>query len=81
MLEELVLLGKGRFKLTFTLDFPPEGWQHKKGFITQDMIKECFAPPGDDSIVLMCGPPPMIEFACKKNLDALGYPKTAMVAF
>jgi cytochrome-b5 reductase len=80
MLEELSLRSKGRFKLTYTLDFPPEGWKHKQGFITQDMIKEVFAKPSAD-LVLMCGPPPMVEFACKKNLEALGYPKTAMVAF
>lgn len=50
-------------------------------FITADMIKEVLPPPGDDTLVLMCGPPPMIEFACKKNLEALGYPKTSMVNF
>jgi len=81
MLDDLAARYPDRFKLTYTLDFPPAGWQGKKGFITTDMIKETFAPPSADTIVLMCGPPPMIEFACKKNLDALGYAKTAMVNF
>lgn len=81
LLDDAVRRSNGRFKLTYTLDFPPEKWTQKTGFITQDMIKECLPAPGADTIVLMCGPPPMIEFACKKNLDAMGYPKTSMVAF
>eukprot|EP00416_Gambierdiscus_australes_P040480 CAMPEP_0171093170 /NCGR_PEP_ID=MMETSP0766_2-20121228/38919_1 /TAXON_ID=439317 /ORGANISM="Gambierdiscus australes, Strain CAWD 149" /LENGTH=314 /DNA_ID=CAMNT_0011551567 /DNA_START=27 /DNA_END=971 /DNA_ORIENTATION=- len=81
MLDELSRSSGGRFTVTYTLDFPPSGWQHKVGFITQEMIKECLPGPSDDTLILMCGPPPMIEFACKKNLEALGYAKNSMVAF
>eukprot|EP00913_Durusdinium_trenchii_P012962 g12171.t1 len=81
MLDDLAKSSGGRFKLYYTLDFPPADWQHKTGFITADMIKECLPPPSQDSLVLMCGPPPMIEFACKKNLEALGFSKQQMVAF
>jgi cytochrome-b5 reductase len=81
MLEAEAQRSNGRFKLHYTLDFPPANWTHKQGFITADMLKECFPSPETEPIILMCGPPPMIEFACKKNLDALGYPKNRMVAF
>mmetsp|Transcript_49622 Transcript_49622/g.105616 ORF Transcript_49622/g.105616 Transcript_49622/m.105616 type:complete len:319 (-) Transcript_49622:83-1039(-) len=81
LLEDLAARFPDRFKLTYTLDIPPSNWAHKKGFITAEMIKECLPPPGPDNLVLMCGPPPMIEFACKKNLEALGFPKSAMVTF
>jgi cytochrome-b5 reductase len=81
MLDELARGSNGRFKLTYTLDFPPEGWAHKRGFITTGMIGECLPPPSPDTLVLMCGPPPMIEFACKKNLELLGYEKRSMVDF
>jgi len=81
MLDDLAKSSGGRFTVTYTLDFPPAGWKHKVGFITQDMIKECLPAPADDTLILMCGPPPMIEFACKKNLEALGFPKTSMVPF
>mmetsp|Transcript_45462 Transcript_45462/g.144932 ORF Transcript_45462/g.144932 Transcript_45462/m.144932 type:complete len:317 (-) Transcript_45462:37-987(-) len=81
MLDDLEVRSNGRFKVHYTLDFPPENWTHKKGFVTQDMIKECLPAPGADTLVLMCGPPPMIEFACKKNLEALGYAKNSMVPF
>lgn len=81
LLDDAEQRAKGRFKVTYTLDFPPASWQHKTGFITQDMIKEVFVPPSENPIVLMCGPPPMVEFACKKNLEAIGYNKKSMIPF
>jgi len=81
MLDELAQQSDGRFEVNYTLDFPPEAWTGKTGFISQDMIKECLPGPGVDTLILMCGPPPMIQFACKQNLEALGYDKSAMLAF
>ena len=45
------------------------------------MIQENLPGPGADSVVLMCGPPPMVKFACRENLEKLGYPKADMLAF
>lgn len=81
MLDELAKKSQGRFRVIYTLDFPPVGWSHRQGFITTDMIKECLPGPSPETLVLMCGPPPMIQFACKKNLEALQYPKISLVAF
>lgn len=81
MLDDLARNSKGRFKLFYTLDFPPPNWKGKTGFITAEMIKECLPPPSAETLMLMCGPPPMVEFACKKNLETLGFPKTSMVSF
>lgn len=81
MLDILARDSKGRFKMYYTLDFPPAAWKGKTGFIDTQMIKECMPPPGKDTLVLMCGPPPMIEFACKKNLETLGYDKRSYVNF
>ena len=38
------------------------------------MIEERLFPPAEDHIVLMCGPPPMLQLACDPALDQLGYP-------
>jgi cytochrome-b5 reductase len=62
-----------RFKLWYTLDRPPKDWKYSTGFINEDMIKGNLFPPSEDSIVLMCGPPPMINFACIPALDKLDY--------
>eukprot|EP00927_Polykrikos_kofoidii_P082171 TRINITY_DN80_c1_g1_i1.p1 TRINITY_DN80_c1_g1~~TRINITY_DN80_c1_g1_i1.p1 ORF type:complete len:345 (-),score=65.62 TRINITY_DN80_c1_g1_i1:58-1008(-) len=79
-LDEAASRSKGRLKVTYTLDFPPKGWKGKEGFITESMIRECLPKPSAKPLILMCGPPPMVEFACKKNLDALGYTKLQYVA-
>jgi len=81
IIEQMQSTSNGRFQVHYTLDFPPENWTQKRGFITADMIQECLPLPDLKPIILMCGPPPMIEFACKKNLDVLGYPKERYAAF
>lgn len=72
-LEELQARHPNRFKLWLTLDQPPEGWAYGKGFVTADMIREHLPAPGTDVLLLLCGPPPMVQLACHPNLDKLGY--------
>lgn len=81
LLEERAQAHPDRFKIWYTLDRPGETWKYSKGFITDEMIKSVLPPPNEDTVILMCGPPPMIKFACKANLDKLGYTKTAQVEF
>jgi len=74
---------KGRIKVHYTLDFPPKDWSKSNsvGFITAEMIQEHLPPPGPKTLILMCGPPAMVEFACKANLYKLEYPKASMASF
>lgn len=72
-LEEIAKNDPTQFKLWYTLDSPPDNWKYSTGFINSDMIAEHLFPPSDDTLVLMCGPPPMIKFACQPSLDKLGY--------
>lgn len=81
MLEDAEERSKGRFNIIYTLNFPPDGWKQKTGFITTGMIQECFPPPKLEPLFLLCGPPPMVEIACKPNLEALGYSKQAIISF
>ena len=48
-------------------------WKYSEGFINADMMEAHLPPPSDDTLILMCGPPPMIQFACTPNLDKLQY--------
>jgi len=57
------------------------GWKYSSGFITDDMIQDHLPSPGPDTQILMCGPPPMIKFACVPNLQKLGYEEDMYVAF
>ncbi|KAB5536983.1 hypothetical protein PHYPO_G00113540 [Pangasianodon hypophthalmus] len=72
-LEEIQARHPDKFKLWFTVDQAPADWEYSLGFIDADMIQEHLPDPSDDCMILMCGPPPMIQFACNPNLDKLGY--------
>ncbi|KAL4659315.1 NADH-cytochrome b5 reductase 3-like [Arapaima gigas] len=80
-LEEIEATHSSRFKLWFTLDKAPEGWPYSQGFINEDMIRNHLPPPGEDTLILMCGPPPMIQFACNPNLDKVGYDNSRRFTF
>ena len=73
LLEEQVRKHPSRFRIWYTVDRPSPGWKYSTGFINEEMIKQSMPPPSPDTLILMCGPPPMIKFACKANLDKLGY--------
>jgi len=57
----------------YTLDIPPEGWKFSSGFIDEPMVRDHLPPPGDKTYIFCCGPPPMINFACKPNLEKVGH--------
>lgn len=72
-LNEIAKAYPNKLKLWYTLDTSNEKWPYSTGYISADMIEKHMFPPSSDTIVLMCGPPPMINFACTPNLDKLGY--------
>ncbi|GJQ74887.1 hypothetical protein Trydic_g21723 [Trypoxylus dichotomus] len=80
-LEECAENHPDQFKLWYTLDTPPEGWKYSSGFVNDEMLQKHLFPPSSDTIVLMCGPPPMINYACIPNLDKLGYSKDLYFAY
>ncbi|KAF7658055.1 hypothetical protein LDENG_00018160 [Lucifuga dentata] len=80
-LEEILVNNPDRFKLWFTLDRAPENWEYSQGFISEDMVRDHLPPPSDDTLILMCGPPPMIQFACNPNLDKVGHSSSRRFTF
>jgi len=71
-LEKCATEHKDIFKLYHTLNQPPAGWTQGSGFVTPDMISKHLPGPADDTLILMCGPPPMVE-ALKKHMAVLNY--------
>jgi NAD(P)H-flavin reductase len=43
------------------------------GFIDKKMVQEHLPAAGAGTHLLVCGPPPMIKFACKPAFEALGH--------
>lgn len=80
-LEEIQKMHPEQFKIWYTVDRPKEDWKYSSGFINEEMIKEHLFAPSQDSIVLMCGPPPMVNFACIPNLEKIGYTPEQRFAF
>ena len=84
--EELEALAKSfpdRFKLQYTLDRPPDNWKGRTGFVDKDMIEKHVLRDGktEGAQILMCGPPPMIKFACIPGLEALGLDEKSWFTF
>ncbi len=82
-LEELQRKHPEQFKLWYTVDRPGEdsNWKYSTGFVSEDMIRDRLFAPSDDHLVLMCGPPPMINFACVPNLEKLGHKEETRFAY
>mmetsp|Transcript_55608 Transcript_55608/g.130280 ORF Transcript_55608/g.130280 Transcript_55608/m.130280 type:complete len:874 (-) Transcript_55608:259-2880(-) len=75
-----------RVKVWYTVDRVKDGeaWEYSKGFINDEMLKAHLPPPpadGEDSFIGMCGPPPMINFACIPNLTKLGFLEQDYISF
>lgn len=84
--EELETFSKThptRFNLHYTLDRPPTTWGYSKGFINKEMVENhvLSGKSGADVQVLMCGPPPMLKFACLPALEELSIAEKQRFAF
>ncbi|KAJ8002786.1 hypothetical protein DPEC_G00162570 [Dallia pectoralis] len=72
-LEEVLKSHPDQLNLWYTLDKPTQDWKYSSGFVNADMLKEHLPPASSDVLVVMCGPPPMIQHACQPNLSKLGF--------
>ncbi len=85
-LEALAIEYPDRFKLHYTLDRPPTtNWKYSTGFVNKEMIQSHVLKDGnaDDGMtqILMCGPPPMLKYACIPALDELGLGESKRFSF
>jgi cytochrome-b5 reductase len=71
-LEKKAAEHKKQFRVYFVLDKPNPGWEGGSGFITPDMISKHLPPPSPETLVLMCGPPPMMNVMVK-HMQTLDY--------
>lgn len=78
-LEHFAQVAARKFKLFYVLDEPPPAWKGGTGHVTKDLLAERLRRPSEDTQVLLCGPPPMVD-AMKKNLVALGFKQPGAVS-
>lgn len=49
------------FKIFYTVDNPSNNWKGGVGYVSKDMVVKGLPSPGDDTLVLVCGPPGMMK--------------------
>jgi cytochrome-b5 reductase len=71
-LDKFAKANPTKFKAHYVLDHPTDNWKGGRGYVNKDVIQEKLCSPQEDSRVLICGPPGMVN-ASKKNLVELGF--------
>lgn len=66
-------------KIWYMLDQPPQKWKYGKGYVTSQVMAERLPVPSDDTKIMLCGPPGMIN-ASKKALCFLGFQAPSAVS-
>lgn len=49
------------FEVVYVVDEPESSWKGQVGYIDLSKIKKFLPSPSDDSLILICGPPPMVK--------------------
>eukprot|EP00128_Syssomonas_multiformis_P013297 Colp12_sorted_trinity150504_noHs@29943 len=80
-LEEVQAAHPDRLKIWYTIDRPEAGWPYSQGFINEAMCRDHLPAFASDSQIFICGPPPMIQYACKPALEKMGYSETSWFCF
>lgn len=87
-LEALTQQHPERFQLWYTIDKVTSTnetkWKYDIGFINKNMIEQHMLHDINKNIptqFFMCGPPPMIKFACIPSLTELGYREKHWIVF
>ena len=65
----------------YTLDAPPANWKYSSGFIDEAMVRQHLPAASRSTYIFCCGPPPMIEYACKPNLAKVGHDASMIHCF
>jgi nitrate reductase (NAD(P)H) len=51
----------GRVKVVHVLSRAEDGWQGERGRVDGEMLRRVLFPPGEGSVVFLCGPPGLVQ--------------------
>ena len=66
------------FHCYHVLEQPPLGWSQGIGRITDDVLRRHLPPPNSETVIFLCGPPPMVDHL-EASLNGLGYSEQAII--
>lgn len=49
------------FKVFYTVDKPSKNWRGGTGYVSKDMVLKGLPSPGEETLILVCGPPGMMK--------------------
>ncbi|KAF8360875.1 hypothetical protein PRIPAC_87798 [Pristionchus pacificus] len=81
--EELDMLAEthsNRFRLTYTVSQPGDGWRACVGRPDSAEVLKLIAPPSDNHVVMLCGPNPMVK-AVVTALKGIGHQERNVLVF
>lgn len=70
-LDEFEKNSNGQLKVMHVLSEPDDEWKGPRGFVNEDMVRQQLFEPSEESVVLLCGPPVMMEKAVLPILDGM----------
>ena len=79
-LDEIKEAKNFNMNFNYLIDKHEDGWEGLVGYVNKDMITKQLPGPGDNTIILICGPPIMCEKS-KSLLLELGYSKDFIFDF
>lgn len=56
-------------------------WCYATGRVNKAMIEQFLPPPGEDTVILLCGPPGLVKETCLPALKDLGYSPDSILVF
>ena len=69
-----------RFEVQHAIATPPPDWKGISGYLSKSAMETYFAPPTENMILLMCGPPPLNK-VIRDGALALGWKAEQLVEF
>ncbi len=66
------------FHCHHVLSDPPVGWNRGIGRISEAALRTYLPPPGADTVIFLCGPPPMVD-AIDTTLKSIGHAEPAII--
>jgi NAD(P)H-flavin reductase len=86
-LDDYLAKEPNKFHVHYILSKPSIEWEskidgnHGVGHVTTEMVHSHMPPPGDDTMILLCGRPAMIFSTCVPILERMGYDSSQYYAF
>ncbi|KAH7850023.1 hypothetical protein Vadar_026632 [Vaccinium darrowii] len=58
---DVLAAGYPNLKIFYTVDNPSKNWKGGSGYISKDMVVKGLPAPSDDTLILVCGPPGLMN--------------------